>query len=414
MTARPASPALHGDHTHDQSPTDPGCNLSRQTAPMIVRRANRCAIAIGTVVLCASGCSGAGSQGSTAPHEGGHTGHSASGVVMYGGTRTGGRAGVWASGADGVGVHRVVAGWTECCFFAVSADGARILIPEDTADGRITTATINSDGTGHTALPLPGRSLNLGPGAWSPDGSRIAFEGWDETNPGRNGIYTADSHDGGDLRRLTSTQQGSHDLPLTYSPDGTWILLYRTAADVNTDNPRCTSCDLYAVRANGMSPHRLNPPGTSVITAFSNPTSWSPTGTRVAFTAYGPTPGDDARSAVFTIDPAAHHARRITTWNDWTTSVSWSPNGNWLAFDTRSPSGAAANDLYISHPNGTDLTDILASPPNQGACCAIFSPDSTHVLFQQGDGTLWTTDIRGRHRHEIVRAEGEYQYSWLP
>ena len=50
---------------------------------------------------------------------------------------------------------------------------------------------------------LPDPTLNLGCPVWSPDGSRLAYEGWDETDPARNGIYTLSAVDGSDLRRIT-------------------------------------------------------------------------------------------------------------------------------------------------------------------------------------------------------------------
>jgi hypothetical protein len=36
----------------------------------------------------------------------------------------------------------------------------------------------------YVEIPLPDETINLGPGAWSPDGKSIAFQVWDEQNPG--------------------------------------------------------------------------------------------------------------------------------------------------------------------------------------------------------------------------------------
>ena len=54
---------------------------------------------------------------------------------------------------------------------------------------------------------------------WTPDGKRLACEGFGEPDPSLNGIYTI-SVNGGDLRRVT-WNPGGDDIPLDYSDDGT-------------------------------------------------------------------------------------------------------------------------------------------------------------------------------------------------
>src|SRR5207248_1002681 len=94
----------------------------------------------------------------------------------------------------------------------MSRDGKQILRAATGSYGRITTATEKSDGSSYRKLPLPEGTINLGPGAWSPDGHYIAFQGWDDSNPARNGMYIGRASDGGDLRRLT-TAKTAQDLP---------------------------------------------------------------------------------------------------------------------------------------------------------------------------------------------------------
>ena len=67
---------------------------------------------------------------------------------------------------------------------------------------------------------LPDPTLNLGCPVWSPDGSRLAYEGWDDSNPARNGIYSLSAADGSDLQRLTASPDGGHDIPGDYAADG--------------------------------------------------------------------------------------------------------------------------------------------------------------------------------------------------
>jgi hypothetical protein len=79
----------------------------------------------------------------------------------------------------------------------LSPDGRRVLFAGSGNRKRVTTAAANVNGTGYRAFRLPDRTLNLGPGEWSPDGRRIAFEGWDDSRASRNGLYTGSSADGG-------------------------------------------------------------------------------------------------------------------------------------------------------------------------------------------------------------------------
>lgn len=91
------------------------------------------------------------------------------------------------------------------CCLALSPDGAWILVPANEPGGRITSALVHPDDTGYRVLPFPDRSLNVGLGAWSAAGDRIALEGWDDTNSSRNGIYSA-RPDGSEVRQLTATR----------------------------------------------------------------------------------------------------------------------------------------------------------------------------------------------------------------
>ena len=103
--------------------------------------------------------------------------------------------------------------------------------PSPSYDGsRVFAATIRPDGTDYTELPIDDPTLNVGCMLWSPDGTRLACEGWDDTDPTRNGIYTINASDGGGLQRVTSSPGGNHDLPGSYAPDGR-LVFARIAPD---------------------------------------------------------------------------------------------------------------------------------------------------------------------------------------
>jgi Tol biopolymer transport system component len=78
---------------------------------------------------------------------------------------------------------------------------------------------------------LPGTTLNLGPGAWSPDGRGIAVQSWDEAHPDRDGMYLIDSDEGGHRVRLTKERDGVNHLPSDFSPDGTHLVFLEEHTD---------------------------------------------------------------------------------------------------------------------------------------------------------------------------------------
>jgi Tol biopolymer transport system component len=86
------------------------------------------------------------------------------------------------------------------------------------------------------------------------------------------------------------------------------------------------------------------------------PLSWSPDGKYAAF-AY-PDNSNGSPQKVFLYDPAA---------NTWTALAQfpyvdppfWSPDGTWIAF--RVQDGLGGEDVYVVHPDGTELRNLTAS-----------------------------------------------------
>ena len=168
---------------------------------------------------------------------------------------------------------------------------------------------------------------------WSPDGSRLACEGFGDTDPDLNGIYSIDASDGTDLTRITSNP-GGDDIPGDYSPDGTRIVFLRTDPDRREGRNEA----LFIAQVDGPgSPQRVTPWGLSEETG-----SWSPDGTTILFAGNGvlytvPAEGGDVvrfrlprRGAAF--DPA------------------WSPNGERIAFGFFARH-TRQSDIWIANEN---------------------------------------------------------------
>jgi Tol biopolymer transport system component len=324
-------------------------------------------------------------------------------TIVFGRVNANGDEYIFTIHADGTGEKALVA--TPSGGVRWSHKGDRLLLAAFPSTNRVTTATVKADGSDDGALPLDS-SLNLGPGAWSPDDSRIAFEGWDDGNPSLNGLYTADAADGGNRHRLTTTTGALHDIPISYSPDGSRILFWRGPSD--TSQPG----QLFLVDVDGSRLTQVSPPGMAVGVGFNgDPGGWSPDGAHISFAAFSSGAADTlppgasgaGQSAVFVAAGDGTNAKQITDWGSWTTSAHWSPAGDWIVFDKINPA-VNSHTFYLVHPDGSG-TKII--PSLIGVCCAVWSPDGNRLLFggggDQGNlSDLSTVMLDGSHLTQLT------------
>lgn len=213
-----------------------------------------------------------------------------------------------------------------------SPDGSEVAILAPCTDGEENCAfTIVDPDTGaFRQAKMSDPTLFTACIVWSPDGKRLACEGFGEPDPSRNGIYTIRSSDGGGLTRMTSSP-GGYDTPGDYSPQGKRLVLARF--DQNDD-----PIGLYVVKTNGSHLRPITPPGTIV----SSPGDWSPQGNAIVF------------------------ARRVHA-------------------DMR-------NSLWVVHSDGSGLREIrlqaqpacggpIADPASRGCIHPRWSPDGKKIIF---------------------------------
>ena len=229
--------------------------------------------------------------------------------------------------------HRYLAGWMR--------PGDAGFVAVDAQDQPIGAAW-------YRTLPRTDPDLSLVPSAWSPDGSRIAFEGWDENNPDRTGIYTARASDGADLVRVTELPGVPHDSPLEYSPDGRQLVFFRATHP----DPDYTDGSLWVVNVDGS--------GARQITSDATPPNvwarWSPDGARILFGAErfadtGP---------LWTATPDGKDLRTVYTDKDggFVLTPDWSPDGTQIVFALDPHNDEYAhppNKVYIINADGTNL-----------------------------------------------------------
>jgi Tol biopolymer transport system component len=221
-----------------------------------------------------------------------------------------------------------------------SPDGRHISVVAENSDGRLFVGLIDPDGSHYVQFDSPDPTLDLGGFAWSPDGSRLACEGWDDTDLTRNGMYTVRASDGGDLVRVTTCPNSCHDIPTDYSPDGAKIVFTRQRlpdeADATLMVVNVDGSGARALTDRKLGGGRLSPDGKTILT------------------------DSEGSLLLVTIDGGEIRTIEISVGGLETAfSGSWSPDGEWIVFSGRASKSV---DLYIVRVDGTQLHQVTDTP----------------------------------------------------
>ncbi len=192
--------------------------------------------------------------------------------------------------------------------------------------------------------------------AWSPDGSRIAYD----PQGGFQGLIEVVDSDGDNPHPVATLDQASAQWP-SWSPDGTKILFTK----VTFPDPFDRREDLWVVNANGSNLHAL----ISTPTFDEEEPAWSPDGSQIAFNSPDPNTGSP-RLYVVNADGTG---RQLLGKGG---SPTWSPDGARIAF-TR-------GDLFTIRADGSDLRRVtyLYGVHDQSAQYPSWSPDGSALVFE--------------------------------
>jgi Tol biopolymer transport system component len=192
-------------------------------------------------------------------------------------------------------------------------------------------------------------------GTWSPNGARLACEGFGDG--GLNGVYTIRSSDGGDLQRVTHDPNGD-DCPSDYSPNGKRLVVTRLNE---------TTYEIDTVKLDGSGPKRLTPEGMAFDFCSGN---WSPQGNDIVFSAH--VPDGFYRSSIWVVHSDGTGLRRIPVpgcggLRDDPASIGcqnpvWSPDGRKLMFERHFRIPNDHYDLYTVNPDGSGLYQVTDTP----------------------------------------------------
>jgi TolB protein len=226
-------------------------------------------------------------------------------------------------------------------------------------------------------------------GAWSPDGSKIAYSA--ARGFSNSSIYVA-NRDGTGVRLLVPS--GFHLDGATepaWSPDGRRIAFSIEGAKI------------------GIVPAAGGP--VRILTKNGTSPSWSPDGREIVFNReLGP------GYALFTIHPDGSGLHRLTKLIGEQGPAVWSPDGKEIAFVWTASWSLQWFSVYLIHPDGTHLRRVSTASVGDGT--PAWSADGRYLLLLSGLGdrsTLDVVDVRSGQVSRLRTLPGDaWGLSWSP
>jgi Tol biopolymer transport system component len=263
--------------------------------------------------------------------------------------------------------------------------------------------TIKPDGTG-TRQITHFTDSDAAWAAWSPDGTRIAFE---RAFANHAGIYTMNA-DGANLRSLTP--RGLNGQP-SWSPDGKQITFGRYIPG--------KEASIWVMNAEGSHLRRVtrNPlpkdDGCGGC-AGQGSSQFSPDGGRIAFTWVK----GEHSSAIYVVGVDGKGLRQLTPFSRGVADkFDWSPDGTKIVFsspDFGRP--AKSSNIYVMRPNGTGLRQLTHETGGElNAGADSWSPDGTKIAYVSNKGgayQIWTMNADGSGATQLTKRTEAHLASW--
>jgi Tol biopolymer transport system component len=260
----------------------------------------------------------------------------------------------------------------------ISPDGSRVVFERDLADGSAQIHVVGADGRGERALDLgcvDPCALDADPG-WTPDGRRITFTRvvgpFDQPNDSARSavLYTA-KLDGSGIRRLSEPgiDGAFEDYRARYAPGGRYWTFVRV-------RNRDIKSAVFRMRPDGTHVRQLTPWRLDADTADLSLATHGPTKDLVAFETFGHGAPEGAQSDVATVPATCGSLADCTSKIRYVThngagpatsfNPSWSPDGTRIAFTNvlppPNPESPAISDIWTVRPSGGDRRRVSRSP----------------------------------------------------
>ncbi len=257
---------------------------------------------------------------------------------------------LWVVAADGSGARPLAVPGEGASFGydwpAWSANGAKLAVGRFEG-GRTDIWTMTATGTGLVNRTATHGRHNLEP-TWSPDGSKIAFVGYAESE--READIWVMGADGSGLMNLTGSPLVSESGP-AWSPDGARIAF--AASPVS--GPSILRPDVWVMNADGSGAVNL----TSTPAVVDRTPAWSPDGTKIAF---------QRDRSIWVMRPDGSAAAQLSTpGGDADGDPAWSPDGTriaFIAFGIGTSDAANSDALAAMDADGANRVTLVTSIPN--------------------------------------------------
>lgn len=221
---------------------------------------------------------------------------------------------------------------------------------------------INADGTDTRAL-VTSVAVEGAP-SWSPDGTKLAFTGF-EWGPQ---IIIWDiwivGVDGSELTNLTRSSETSVLSP-SWSPDGSQIVFVDT------------HWDLWVIDVDGSDRKRI----TSDVAHQSSP-AWAPDGSLIAYCSLPVTGGLMGSNDIWVIEPDGTDPTRLTDRGD-SCLPAWAPDSSQIAFTAfvfAQDASGDHSDIWVMQRDGSGQRNLTNDPARFDRAPA-WSPDGTTIAF---------------------------------
>jgi len=256
---------------------------------------------------------------------------------------------------------------------------ALFLSDEVNANNTFNIWIVNPDGSGLTPLTkLTAAGATSFEAVWSPDGGKIAFasrrafDGSDNANTNATANIWVMNADGSGATPLTKLQltSGADSFDPAWSPDGSKIAFESKRALDPTSNTANTTGNIWVVNADGSAPTPLT--NLTAATAESARPAWSPDGSRIAFDSQRALDLSDNANTNFTgniwvvnADGSGATALTKITAASFSSDAGWSPGGNKIFFASRnaldgSNAAIGAFNIWVVNADGTGATTLTS------------------------------------------------------
>lgn len=299
--------------------------------------------------------------------------------------------------------------------YAPSPDGRRIVYTAADGAGGSTIRRVDADGSDSTPLAACPQAECAGP-VWSPDGRRIIYE----SRPLQGGLLASprlfwlDPDTGETLPLVEGNETPGYGA--RFSPDGRW-LSYVSLAD------------------EGLVLYNLQDGQQRLLSSrVGSPAAWSPDSTAVVYgdlVVQGDQTAPDVGGGALPVQESSTvYLFRSIAGGDGSrerlspdagvadSAPAYSPDGQWIAFGRTPANTAAARQLWIMRPDGSEARALTSDPavthgpPSWSANGRSLLFQRYHIADAAGVTSVWTLDVATGE--ETLVADGGYLPAWRP